>query len=442
MAAGQPLRVIVVGGGASGGLLAMQLLDRASPGTEIVVVEPRAALGGGIAYSATRPWHRINVPARTMSARPDDPDGFTRGVGVEPNDFTARWRWGRYLAGEIEWAAGASAGSLLHLRAMADRLVDRGPTAAPAVRLEDGRTLEGDAVVLATGNALPRVPSWLAPIGSDPRVVVDAWAPDALEAVADGGRVLVVGTGHTAADVIETVLRTLPSARVMALSRHGELPRAHLDPPPVRPPVPVFDVATFLRFADPIADARAAIAAYPGGWRQGLDSLRPLHEALWLAMDDPLRARFLALRREWEVHRSRLPAEVERDLLAWVAEGRLELRAMDVSAAAADADGISVESTDGSMLRADHLILAAGPDEDPAATPLLAAGIEDGLLAPGPFRLGIDADPTSLRARDASGSVDRPVFAIGPILRGVLWETIAVPEIRVQAARLAERILG
>jgi uncharacterized NAD(P)/FAD-binding protein YdhS len=310
------------------------------------------------------------------------------------------------------------------------------------VLLGDGRTLDGDAVILTTGNALPRVPAWLAPLGADPRVVLDAWAENALGEVRDGDRVAIIGSGHTAADVIGTLLRTQPGAHVVALSRHGELPRMHSHPPRVRPSIPVFDVAAFRAFANPLEDARAAIEAHPERWRQGLDSLRPLHQQLWLAMDDGLRAAFLARRREWEVHRSRLPAGVGRELQGWMDEGRLELRAFDAVRAEAGAGALELVAAGGERIAADRIVLAAGPDEDPSATPLLAAGIDDGLLRPGPFNLGIDAEPDTLRVLDSSGSASRPVFALGPILRGVLWETIAVPEIRNQAAQLAERLLA
>jgi uncharacterized NAD(P)/FAD-binding protein YdhS len=229
---------------------------------------------------------------------------------------------------------------------------------------------------------------------------------------------------------------------VVAISRHGEWPRAHEDPPRVRPATPAFSVDAFRAFADPLSDGRAAIAGHPEGWRQGLDSLRPLHQQLWLAMDEALRAAFLVRRREWEVHRSRLPAGVGRDLGGWVADGRLEVRAFEAVAAREQGSGLALISKAGDEIGADRIVLAAGPDEDPAATPLLRAGIDDGLLRPGPMGLGIDAEPTSLRVIDGEGSSGRPVFALGPVLRGVLWETIAVPEIRVQAAGIAERVLG
>ena len=203
----------------------------------------------------------------------------------------------------------------------------------------------------------------------------------------------------------------------------------------------VFSVGAFRAFADPLAEGRVAIAAHPDGWRQGLDSLRPIHQQLWLAMDEALRRRFLEGRREWEVHRSRLPGEVGRELDAWIAEGRLEVRAFAVSAVEARPHGIRLIAPDGATLNADRAVLATGPDEDAAATPLLRAGIGDGLLRPGPMGLGIDADPMSLRVLDGRGSSGRPIFALGPVLRGVLWETIAVPEIRVHAAAIARVLL-
>jgi uncharacterized NAD(P)/FAD-binding protein YdhS len=43
---------------------------------------------------------------------------------------------------------------------------------------------------------------------------------------------------------------------------------------------------------------------------------------------------------------------------------------------------------------------------------------------------------------DASGSPTERLFTLGPMRRGELWETTAVPDIRAQAARLGEVLLG
>jgi len=50
--------------------------------------------------------------------------------------------------------------------------------------------------------------------------------------------------------------------------------------------------------------------------------------------------------------------------------------------------------------------------------------------------LGLDVDADG-RLLDRRGEPSRSLYAIGPIRKGSLWETTAVPEIRVQAAELA-----
>ncbi len=55
--------------------------------------------------------------------------------------------------------------------------------------------------------------------------------------------------------------------------------------------------------------------------------------------------------------------------------------------------------------------------------------------------IAIDVDPATGLVIDARGRSDLPVYALGALRKGVLWETIAVPEIREQAAETARRIL-
>src|SRR3954447_10981002 len=70
-------RVLIVGGGASGVLLAAHLLrDRQAP-IVVTIVEQREDLGAGIAYS-TKPDHLLNVRASNMSAYADDEEHFVR----------------------------------------------------------------------------------------------------------------------------------------------------------------------------------------------------------------------------------------------------------------------------------------------------------------------------------------------------------------------------
>jgi uncharacterized NAD(P)/FAD-binding protein YdhS len=433
-------RVLVVGGGASGTLAAVQLLRGGGTGLEVVVIEPREVVGHGIAYGTRDPWHRLNVPAQVMSGLPDHPEHFQAWAGVPPASFPDRMTYGRYLEWLLAATNAESEASFRHLRDRATGLVVEDDELR--VSTAGGDTVAADAVVIATGNELPPVPAPLASLEGDPRFVRDPWAAGALEPVADGETVAILGTGHTAIDLSASVLVARPAARVIAISRHGELPRVHEDPWRPRQSTPVFDVEEFRAFHDPLEEAAARIRAHPGGWRQGLDSLRPITPALWATLDEPVRHSFVRdWRRTWEIHRSRVPVESMREVGRWRRGGRLVVRSGTLERVVADRSGLWIDAG-GAPIHADRLLLATGPDERAAANPFLAAAIDAGVLRPGPLGLGLDADVDTLRAIDGTGGTGRPVHVMGPLLRGVLWETIAVPEIRAQAARIATSLLA
>ena len=67
--------VVMVGGGFSGTLLAVQLLRRA-PNLCLAVVDKGPMPGRGVAYGTQYSCHLLNVPACNMSALPDEPDHF------------------------------------------------------------------------------------------------------------------------------------------------------------------------------------------------------------------------------------------------------------------------------------------------------------------------------------------------------------------------------
>ncbi len=53
--------------------------------------------------------------------------------------------------------------------------------------------------------------------------------------------------------------------------------------------------------------------------------------------------------------------------------------------------------------------------------------------------MGIQVDD-DFAAIGSDGRASRRLFALGPLLRGSLWETTAVPELRGQAMRVAEAL--
>jgi uncharacterized NAD(P)/FAD-binding protein YdhS len=150
-------RIAILGGGASGTLLAAELLRRADRPLEIVLVEPRPALGRGPAYTTPFPVHLLNVPAGRLSARADDPGHFVawlreRDPALGETSFVERKLYGSYIESVLAQARSA-ARAKVRLDHLQDEVVDL-MAADDRVELFLSCTppFRADRVVLALGN--------------------------------------------------------------------------------------------------------------------------------------------------------------------------------------------------------------------------------------------------------------------------------------------------
>ena len=416
--------VTVVGGGASGVLVAHQLLGQATTPIEVIVIEPRAEVGRGIAFGTRNPLHLLNVAAGCMSAEPDDPRDFVHWARqhdiADDQDFLPRARYGDYLRSLL--------GPVEHVRAEA---VDVVPSARGVdVVLANGSIVAGDRVVLAPG---PSPQQWPAPLRANGRRWIgDPWAPGALTGLRPDVPVLLVGTGLTAVDVALS-LDAAGHQEIVAVSRHGLLPLAHsvhpLSVPPLDPP----------NRGTPrllLAWARD-VAAEIGDWRPVVDALRPRTDLLWGDFDEADRRRFLAhLHRRWETVRHRMAPSVAARVRELQESGRLSVLGGGVRSARNTLRGVEVRLPD-RTLRTGAVVNCTGAQSDVRWTNnhLVRELLATRVVRPGPLGLGL--------ASGADGSIpgtDGRVWLVGPLRRGDCWETTALPEIRAQAAALPRQL--
>lgn len=449
--------VAVLGAGASGALVALHLLRAASgrcAGLRVVLVDPAQRWGRGVAFGTTDEAHLLNVPAAGMSALPDDPSHFVTSCGAtDPAAFLPRCRWGTYLVDLLGATARAvhDRVRLEHLRSAARGV--RRTRAGLEVLLADHRALRADAVVVATG--LPGVGvDWAPPqLLDSPFFVSDPWAPGALEVVrrdhVGHPDVLVVGTGLTMVDVVlsATGAGARPDRRVHAISRSGRLPLAHREQ---LVPAVVPDVTRWgCTLDDVLADVRRhvdAVVAATGDWRPAVDGLRFRVAELWQRLGEADRRRFLAEHAaDWNVRRHRMPPSSAAALAAARSSGTLHLAAATVVGARPTAGGLVVELSDGTVREVGWVVNCTGPRADirTLGNPLL-----DDLLRPhaGVARATIATAGMGLRTEqgrlvDSNGSAEAPIWTLGALRRGELWESTAVPEIAAQASAVATAVL-
>jgi uncharacterized NAD(P)/FAD-binding protein YdhS len=442
--------VTIVGGGAAGLLTALHLLRKPSPGLRIRLIEKGARVGDGIAYATRRPEHLLNVVAGRMSAFDDDPDHFVRylqrhATGGETHRlgeiFAERRVYSAYLRDSLQQAATGSSLDIVHDEVLALNSLD-----GFQLTLRSGQTLPSDAVVLALGNWPRTTLRAMVPEAAAERLFL-GWDYDATAAVGADEAVCIVGTGLSMVDAVLTLSANGHRGAIDVVSRHALMPLPHTPQGRI-----AFDLDAFAKLPL-IARIRLlrshALEAQRAGmpWQWLMDTLRSHSVQAWQTLSVQDQRRFLRhAARYWDVHRHRIPAAVDQRLNAMQGSGQLRLhRGRPCAIAWRDQRFEITVDHHGArqILQADRVIDCTGmqPDIRRVSDPLVRAMLDGGLLRRGAHGIGLDTDATGTVVA-ADGTVQQQLYAIGSVRRGQLWESIAVPELRQQAAALAGRIVG
>ena len=418
-------RVVIVGGGYSGAMLAARL---AESGIASTLIDRPGQFGLGVAYSTPFDGHLLNVRANRMTAVEGRPDDFVDWLKAnhpdraDPESFAPRRLYGLYVQDRLEAVDAAHPG--LITRIVGEAAAVEGTT----VRLADGQAITGDAVVLATGNPAPKT---AAPGAAEDRVIVDGWAPGALDRIGETDDVIVVGTGLTMVDMVLWLEARGWRGVAKTLSRRGLTPRGHEARPDA--PVPPTDALLHETPSKRLHEARKLSDG--GNWRGVMEGLRPITAEVWRDADTATRARLVRhLRPWWDVHRHRIADSIAAALATLATAGRLTVTAGRVSRIEQDADGVTLTWKPRSgparpPLTARWLIDCTGPGHDPAKDALTGPLLASGRARLDELRLGLDLDARG-HVLAADGTPDPRLLVLGPPARAAFWETIAVPDIR------------
>jgi len=439
--------VVIVGGGASGVLLACHLLRRFANDIKVTLIERNPTLGRGLAYGTANPSHLLNVRAANMSAFADDPDHFWQWLlanklaadGSDPFCFVSRQIYGRYIESLLE---GLTYGNNRKLDVIKAECVAVAPTAAGATAtLANGSGISADVVVLATGNETAQ--THLTNL-----LYASPWQVPGEASIPGDGHVVILGAGLTMIDYVQSLLNAGHRGPITAISRHGLLPRSHRSVVPF--PIDRADVPFGADIAGLVRWLRRTIRAAEQrgcGWRSVVDGLRPFTQELWQSLSVPARRRFLRHARSWwDVHRHRMAPEVEAVIADAIASGQLTIRAGKAQSIESSGSAALVTfrrrgraSTE--TMSAARIVDCTGINPVPHNTtnPVLRSLFDNGLARVDPLGLGLDST-SDCALVDQSGEPSRRIFAIGPLTRAAFWEIVAIPDIRAQCHRLTVHI--
>jgi uncharacterized NAD(P)/FAD-binding protein YdhS len=453
--------IAIVGGGFCGTMSAVNLVRLSREPVQVRLINEGFPTGRGIAYGTRRSEHLLNVVARNMSALADQPNHFvdwlrTRSEYAEVADaalretFVPRRTYGDYLANVLHWFCGNDAGRA-HVRVerIEGRAIDVLTRDDGAdVLLADGGVVAADRVLLATGNLPPAELGGGGEPFRHPRYFENPWT-DWENRLPDRDQpVVLLGTGLTMIDALLTLTACGWRGPITAVSRNGRLPASHFRgieyaefPPENVASLGLNELAALVsKHCEQLRhrDANPAIV---------VDKLRPYTQRVWQNFTVEEKQEFCRrYRSQWNVLRHRVAPQLHDQVATAQAAGQLTIARGDVCGLAACGGGVEVRLRDAdgntSALQAGVVINCTGPLErfSAAASPLYETLLRRGTLALDELDMGIRVEP-DFATLSAAGLRCDVVFAIGPMLKGTLWETTAVPELRGQAYRAAQSLL-
>lgn len=448
------LRIIVIGGGFTGAAFIIHAIRALRGPLDFEVIESCDEIGRGISYSATDPLHRINVPAERMSLFPEDPlhaarwlfdkdilpgDGSSAdGAG---NHYVPRRDYGAYVGDTLRRTLAETRHRvrLRHHRTEAQDVRRQG--AQWSVELADGGTVTGDFVILSFGHAAPRAPFPISVAAADPRLVTDPWRNDALSGLRPDASLLLVGTGLTMVDMVETLLSRGHRGGITVMSRHGLLPRPHglfgVGFDLLQGSAPPGSALALLR----LVRRRTREAVRQGlGWQPVADAVRFDLGNIWPALPAAEQRRVIKhLLPYWDVHRFRISPQACATLERAMWTGRVVLQKAAVLSVEAESRAlVATLRRDGAVERRTYggVVLCIGPDKDLNRNPLARSLLASGLARTDALQLGLDVDRHS-RLVASDGHVHATLLALGPMTRGTFGEMTGAPDIARQIVIVA-----
>lgn len=455
--------IAIIGAGFCGTLIAAHLI-RKSPGPlKIILIDKGAVPARGVAYGTLDPTHILNVPANQMGAYPDQPDHFYTwldqhqaswrhldptfaNLELKASSYLPRHLYGFYLSNVLKEACEDAADKDVQLDLMHEEAVDIQRTLCDMleISLATGGKVEAPRVILAVG-----MPGGINFCAKDlPNYTANLWTmkrenPLSASSLADLPKdytVGILGTGLTMLDAVVSLLERNYPGRIVAISKHGKLPEVHKTHAEI--PFDAYDPHNPPKTSLGIFKALRKSVEKTEDWRSVIDAFRPHAIPTWLQLPIEERKKaFKWLLSHWNRHRHRMPGLTGSIAQELIQEGRLELRKGNLLCVESLGNQLSVKTVSSGtdkpyQLVAHQVINCTGPELKLENSPslLLQNLLKRGLIAPHPTGIGV---AVSLNGT-VPGSLEDRLFIIGQLRMGELFESTAVPELRVQCAQLAD----
>lgn len=459
----KPVDIAIIGCGFCGTITAINLLNDKDANLHIHMIDGGTAFAKGVAYDPHTESLLLNVPNSRMSAFPDIPDNFMQWLKKKASPaqqtddlatgFSPRKFYGDYL--NDLWLnainnLGPNKKVTVYNNFTVD-IVENGEVLY--VQFENAPVLTVDAAILATGIDHQAVPAGLdETMLKSKQYYADPWKKNAVKNTNESGDVLVIGNGLTMVDTViglrengfKNSIHTI-SPRGYRLMRwqDGKTPAASINWTEI-----VETDASLLNLFKIFNKHRKEALKNDWSILPVFDALRPHLQKIWQSFTLAEQQKFARfLRSHWGNIRHRLPVNMFDTIDAMRKEGKLITYSGKIGAIIQLENELDVALDLGEQqkrIRVQRIINCTGPESNisKSGNPLLNNLARKGLIGSPANAIGINTNVDNYRVINTSGQGKARLFAIGGNIKGMLWESTAVPELRLQTQKLARHILA
>lgn len=498
------LSVAIIGAGASGTILACQIIEkvrnRSDAGITVFLIEKSGNFGPGLAYSTPLSAHILNMRADTLGVESGNPLHFAEWLdgreksffngdpagSYDPN-YPPRKFYGRYLKDILDLTmqkSVAGPGSVNLIRGEAVDIDSRGDSFQ--VQMSDGGVVPADNVVLAPGN-FPG--SFLYELKGKNGYIPYPWPVSEIAGkIPRDDPVCILGAGLSAIDTFFTLMENDHRGKITFISRRGFLPKVQgnsfdYELKYLREEIisnALSDVngnnlslnlikdmffkemetaegkkINWLRVFNPYGSIaqileKDILMAEEGfiPYQAALTSSGPVTGYIWNNMSVEDRMRFdREYKTLWTVYRHPMPLVNARKILDAVKTGRLDIESGCMCVRTCGKKGFEIDLNTRFgipyTLKTPYVINATGQGLDVARFDSVLTGtlLDKGFIHPNPNG-GINADFYTNEVIGKNGRIIPGFFALGEITRGVHFFTNGIVPNMINSERIADRILG
>lgn len=459
------VKIAIIGGGFSGTMIGVHLIEKASTPLEIKIINETEVLNTGIAYNPYSKRALLNVVSSRMSAFASDPEHFLNWLMQQDhfrdkdrtliaNSFLPRYLYGEYLKDIWNHALKRAGEKNIHVDVISSAVMDLTLLKDSIdIELRDQSRLSANYTVIASGNHLPGNPKIKSSFfSSSQHYFQNPWDIRSVSGIGSKEPVLIIGNGLTMVDTVIGLQENGFQGQIVSISPNGFniLPHRHNGLSYTKLVEEIEEKTGLFELVKLFNKHMKLIREYGLSAEPLIDSLRPLTQTIWKRLTIDEKKIFMSrLRHLWGVARHRIPLHIHDKLQQLRIEGRLHIVSGKLIDIVENEGNIMAwfydkKQKQSVQLAVSRVINCTGPETDllKLKDNYLKNALLKGILCQDELKLGINADPNTFEALNSAGNLQSGLYVMGSNLKGVLWESTAVSELRVQAEQIAGDISG